>query len=67
MLNAVRIPEGLDNAAVRGRLLDEYNIEIGGGLGEFAGSVWRIGLMGCSCTVNHVHLLLGALREIMGR
>jgi alanine-glyoxylate transaminase/serine-glyoxylate transaminase/serine-pyruvate transaminase len=67
MLNAVRIPEGLDDAAVRARLLDEYNIEIGGGLGDFAGKVWRIGLMGCSCTVNHVHLLLGALRQIMGR
>jgi alanine-glyoxylate transaminase/serine-glyoxylate transaminase/serine-pyruvate transaminase len=64
-LNTVRIPEGLDDAAARGRLLDEYNIEVGGGLGEFAGKVWRIGLMGCSCTVNHVDLLLAALHRIM--
>jgi alanine-glyoxylate transaminase/serine-glyoxylate transaminase/serine-pyruvate transaminase len=63
-LNAVRIPERLDDATVRRRLLDEYNIEIGGGLGDFAGKVWRVGLMGCSCTVNHVHLLLAALRRI---
>jgi alanine-glyoxylate transaminase / serine-glyoxylate transaminase / serine-pyruvate transaminase len=67
MLNAVRIPEGLDDATIRGRLLNEYNIEIGGGLGEFAGKVWRIGLMGCSCTTNHVHILLSALRQIMKR
>ena len=64
MLNAVRIPQGLDDAPVRKRLLDEYNIEIGGGLGEFAGKVWRIGLMGCSCTQNHVNMLLAALRKI---
>ena len=67
MLNAVRIPAGVDDAAVRGQLLDTYNIEIGAGLGDFAGKVWRIGLMGCSCTVNHVNLLLAALRQILGR
>ncbi len=43
----------------------EYNIEIGAGLGEFAGKVWRIGLMGHSSTANHVNMLLSALREIM--
>jgi len=67
MLNAVTIPEGLDDAALRGRLLEEYDVEIGAGLGDFAGKVWRIGLMGSSCTVNHVNLLLAALRQIMGR
>jgi alanine-glyoxylate transaminase / serine-glyoxylate transaminase / serine-pyruvate transaminase len=67
MLNAVKIPEGADDAAVRGRLLNEYNIEIGAGLGEFAGKVWRIGLMGCSSTENHVNVLLAALKKIMGR
>ena len=67
MLNAVRIPAGVDDAAVRGQLLDAYNIEVGAGLGDFAGKVWRIGLMGCSCTVNHVNLLLAALRQILGR
>jgi len=65
MLNAVKIPGGVDDAAARGRLLKEYNIEIGAGLGDFAGKVWRIGLMGCSCTKNHVNMLLAALREIM--
>jgi alanine-glyoxylate transaminase/serine-glyoxylate transaminase/serine-pyruvate transaminase len=65
MLNAVKIPDGLDDAAVRQQLLDEYNIEIGAGLGNFAGKVWRIGLMGCSCTENHVNILLAALWQIM--
>jgi alanine-glyoxylate transaminase/serine-glyoxylate transaminase/serine-pyruvate transaminase len=65
MLNAVKIPEGVDDAIVRRRLLDEYNIEIGAGLGEFAGKVWRIGLMGCSSTEKHVNMLLAALRLIL--
>ena len=65
MLNAVKIPDGVDDAAVRGRLLNEYNIEIGAGLGEFAGKVWRIGLMGCSSTEKHVDMLLSALKKIM--
>lgn len=67
MLNAVKIPDGVDDVAVRGRLLNEFNIEIGGGLGDFAGKVWRIGLMGCSCTKNHVNMLMAALRHIMKR
>lgn len=65
MLNAVKLPAGLDDAAARSRLLNEYNIEVGGGLGDFAGKVWRIGLMGQSCTENHVNMLLSALRKIM--
>jgi alanine-glyoxylate transaminase/serine-glyoxylate transaminase/serine-pyruvate transaminase len=66
MLNAVKIPAGFDDMTVRGRLLNEYNIEIGAGLGEFAGKVWRIGLMGESCTVNHINMVLAALKQIMG-
>ena len=65
MLNAVKIPEGIDEAAIRSQLLNEYNIEVGGGLGDFAGKLWRIGLMGCSCTKNHVNMLLAALQQIM--
>jgi len=65
MLNAVKIPDGVDDAVVRRRLLEEYNIEIGAGLGEFAGKVWRIGLMGCSSTEKHVNMLLVALRQIL--
>jgi alanine-glyoxylate transaminase/serine-glyoxylate transaminase/serine-pyruvate transaminase len=64
-LNSVKIPKGVDDAAVRSKLLKEYNIEIGAGLGDFAGKVWRIGLMGCSCTENHVNMLLAALKKIM--
>ncbi len=64
-LNAVRIPEGADDATVRQRLLNEYNIEIGGGLGDLKGKVWRIGLMGASSTPNNVLMLLGALNEIL--
>ena len=67
MLNAVKIPEGYDDAAIRSRLLNEYNIEIGAGLGDFAGKVWRIGLMGESCTVNHINLILAALKQVMSK
>lgn len=66
MLNAVIIPEGVEEAKVRSRLLNEYNIEVGGGLGKFAGKIWRIGLMGESCTENHVNMLLSALRRLIG-
>ena len=65
MLNAVKIPSGLDEASIRQQLLNEFNIEIGAGLGDFAGKLWRIGLMGCSCTNNHVNILLAALRQII--
>jgi alanine-glyoxylate transaminase / serine-glyoxylate transaminase / serine-pyruvate transaminase len=65
-LNAVKIPAGFDDAEIRNRLLNEYNIEIGAGLGDFAGKVWRIGLMGESCTQNHINMLLSALKQIMG-
>ena len=49
---------------VASKLGEDYNIEIGAGLGEFAGKAWRIGLMGCSCTENHVNMLLSALQKI---
>jgi alanine-glyoxylate transaminase/serine-glyoxylate transaminase/serine-pyruvate transaminase len=65
MLNAVKIPKGNDDATIRNRLLNEYNIEIGAGLGDFAGKVWRIGLMGESCTINHINMLTSALKEII--
>lgn len=65
MLNAVKVPEGMDEGMVRRRLLEEYNIEVGGGLGKFAGKIWRVGLMGESSTANHVNVLLSALRDII--
>ena len=60
-LNAVSIPEGIDEAAVRTQLLNDYNIEIGAGLGQLAGKVWRIGLMGFSSNPSNVRALLGAM------
>jgi alanine-glyoxylate transaminase/serine-glyoxylate transaminase/serine-pyruvate transaminase len=62
-LNAVRVPDGVDEAAVRKRLLQTYNVEIGAGLGPLAGRIWRIGLMGTSSTPALVTLCLAALRE----
>jgi len=64
-LNAVRIPAGADDAACRNRLLNEFGIEIGGGLGEFKGKAWRIGLMGYSSRANNVLLLLAALEQCL--
>ncbi len=66
-LNAVRVPEGVDEAAVRAALLDEFDLEIGAGLGALAGKVWRIGLMGHSCNRRNVLLCLGALESVLGR
>jgi alanine-glyoxylate transaminase/serine-glyoxylate transaminase/serine-pyruvate transaminase len=67
MLNAVWIPEGVDDAKFRRALLDEHNIEIGGGLGEVAGRIWRVGLMGESCRREHVIRFIGALEELLYR
>jgi alanine-glyoxylate transaminase/serine-glyoxylate transaminase/serine-pyruvate transaminase len=61
------LPEGLDEAAARRRLLDRYGIEIGGGLGAFAGRVWRIGCMGHTARPRNVTLLLGVLGELLAR
>lgn len=66
-LTTVWLPDGLDDAAARRRLLDDFGIEVGGGLGEFAGRVWRIGLMGHTARRRNVTLLLGALAEVLGR
>ena len=64
-LNAVLVPDGVDEAAVRRRLLDEYNLEIGAGLGNLAGRIWRIGLMGYGCNRRNVLMCLGALDAIL--
>ena len=64
-LTTVWIPEGVDDAKARASLLDRYGIEIGGGLGEFAGRVWRIGCMGHTARPRNVTLVLGALAEVM--
>jgi alanine-glyoxylate transaminase/serine-glyoxylate transaminase/serine-pyruvate transaminase len=65
MLNAVSVPDGVDEAKVRGRLLKENGIEIGGGLGPMKGKVWRIGLMGESSRRAHVLTVLAALEDAL--
>ena len=64
-LNAVLVPVGVDEAAVRQRLLDEFDLELGGGLGALAGKVWRIGLMGYSARPENVRLCLHALETTL--
>ncbi|WP_116363951.1 pyridoxal-phosphate-dependent aminotransferase family protein [Parahaliea mediterranea] len=66
-LNAVNIPEGVDDAAVRSALLNEFDLEIGAGLGALAGKTWRIGLMGHSSRERNVITLLAALESVLGR
>jgi alanine-glyoxylate transaminase/serine-glyoxylate transaminase/serine-pyruvate transaminase len=65
MLNAVRIPEGVDDAATRKALLQRFGIEIGAGLGPFKGKVWRIGLMGYASRSANVLLFLAALEQLL--
>jgi len=66
-LNAVRIPKGVDDAAVRSLLLQDYQLEIGAGLGVMAGNVWRIGLMGYACRKENVFKCLAALDDVLAR
>jgi len=64
-LNAVRVPDGVDDVRVRGRLLNDSNIEIGGGLGPLKGKIWRIGLMGSGSSRENVLLVLKALHSAL--
>jgi alanine-glyoxylate transaminase/serine-glyoxylate transaminase/serine-pyruvate transaminase len=64
-LTTVGLPEGVDEAKWRERLLDEHGIEVGGGLGDFAGRAWRIGLMGHSCAERNVLLVLEAIERLL--
>lgn len=64
-LNAVRAPAGIDEAQVRAKLLSDYNLEIGGGLGALAGKIWRIGLMGYASNPKNVLFCLGALDAVL--
>ena len=61
----MRIPQGVDDLTVRKRLLTDFGIEIGGGLGDFKGKAWRIGLMGYGSRPNNVLLLLAALQKCL--
>ncbi|MEO7131411.1 MAG: alanine--glyoxylate aminotransferase family protein [Dermatophilaceae bacterium] len=64
-LTTVRVPDGVDSAAVRGYLLQQHNLEIGAGVGQFAASVWRIGLMGHNARPDRVALILAALKDAL--
>jgi alanine-glyoxylate transaminase/serine-glyoxylate transaminase/serine-pyruvate transaminase len=64
-LNTVVVPEGVDEAAVRGRMLDRFGLEIGAGVGQLKGRVWRVGLMGASASPRHVRLCLVALADAL--
>ena len=66
-LTTLSIPEGIEDAKVRRALLNDYDIEIGGGLGEFAGKAWRVGLMGESARERNVFALLSALETILSK
>ena len=61
------VPAGVDEAAVRKRLLDEHGIEIGAGLGPLAGKIWRVGLMGSGSTRENVARLAAALQPLLAR
>jgi len=65
MLNAVRIPDGVNEAEVRSRLLREHSIEIGAGLGPLVGKIWRIGLMGHTARPHNVDRVLSALSAVL--
>ena len=64
-LTSLLVPDGVNDAAMRGRLLHEYNVEIGGGLGQFQGRAWRIGLMGESSSASNVLFLLSAMETLL--
>jgi alanine-glyoxylate transaminase/serine-glyoxylate transaminase/serine-pyruvate transaminase len=64
-LNSVYIPDGVDDVEVRAKLLTDYGLEIGGGLGALAGKIWRIGLMGAAANPSNVALCLKALADVL--
>jgi aspartate aminotransferase-like enzyme len=66
-LTTVKVPDGVDSAAVRKELLERYDLEIGGGVGAYAATVWRIGLMGPNAAPDKVALVLAALKETLAR
>ena len=67
MLTSVVLPDAIEDVKIRRRLLEEYQIEVGGGLGPLKGKIWRIGLMGETCKMQNIACLIGALKEILSR
>lgn len=66
-LTTVRVPDGVDAKAVTSRLIDEHNLELGGGLGDLAGQVWRVGLMGYNAERKNVDTFLAALQQVLAK
>ncbi|MFQ3236895.1 MAG: alanine-glyoxylate transaminase/serine-glyoxylate transaminase/serine-pyruvate transaminase [Paraglaciecola sp.] len=66
-LNMIKIPQGVDDGAVRQQLLTEFNLEIGAGLGVLAGKVWRIGLMGYGCNQKNIDYCISSLKSVLHR
>jgi alanine-glyoxylate transaminase/serine-glyoxylate transaminase/serine-pyruvate transaminase len=64
-LNTIRVPDGVDEAGVRGYLLERFNLEIGAGLGALKGQVWRVGLMGYSSSAENVMFFLSAVSRAL--
>jgi alanine-glyoxylate transaminase / serine-glyoxylate transaminase / serine-pyruvate transaminase len=64
-VTGIKVPAGIDDTRARGQLLDEFNIEIGGGFGSIKGKLWRVGLMGYSCQKNNVLVFLAALEKVL--
>jgi alanine-glyoxylate transaminase/serine-glyoxylate transaminase/serine-pyruvate transaminase len=65
MLTSVVLPDWVEDLPIRKRLLNDYNIEVGGGLGQLKGKIWRIGLMGETCKIQNILSLMGALKDIL--
>ena len=65
VLTSVTLPDWVDDIPTRRRLLDGFNIEVGGGLGQLKGKIWRVGLMGETCKIQNIHSLMGALKDIL--
>lgn len=65
MLTSVCLPNGVEDTSVRKKLLNEYQIEVGGGLGQFNGKIWRVGLMGETCRLQNIESLIGSLKKIL--
>jgi alanine-glyoxylate transaminase/serine-glyoxylate transaminase/serine-pyruvate transaminase len=65
MINAIKIPDGADDAKIRQRLYDDFNIEIGAGLGPLKGKIWRVGLMGHGARVENIEILSKALKQLI--
>ena len=66
-MNSIHIPDGYDDLEIRTKLLNDFNLEIGAGLGKFSGKIWRIGLMGHNARKDSVDYCLDALKHVLNK